>query len=227
MDNQEMFLQNEERIDKYLRGKMTQDEMSLFENDLKTDETLRRQATAMAQMVHTMAVSGKVSDMDIIKKLSEAETSEATSSTRHIGRWISIAASVVLVFFAGIKYYDYSSTVSLGKEYLSTFSTESIIRGESSETDSILAVLHNNIAEGHDLNATSKRLGELWQTAKSDTYNEYTDYAPYIGWDLAMCHLCQGHKKKAKKVLLEMSELYPQGTAMGDKVYEIIDRLKL
>ena len=48
--------QNEERINRYLFGKMSPEENTRFENDLKNDGQLRKQAESMAQMVKAMDV---------------------------------------------------------------------------------------------------------------------------------------------------------------------------
>ena len=84
--------------------------------------------------------------------------------------------------------------------------------------------MFENIIDNKNLDQAITRLSVLWQTAKQDTYNDYTDYAPYIGWYLAIAYLEDYDKDKAKDVLREMEEMYPVGTAMGDKVREILEK---
>ena len=81
------------------------------------------------------------------------------------------------------------------------------------------------MAEGKDLDDTTSRLKTLWEIAKQDAYNDYTDYAPYIGWNLAIGYLQDYEKKKAKEILLEMSQMYSEETAIGQKVHEIAQDL--
>ena len=87
-----------------------------------------------------------------------------------------------------------------------------------------IALLFENVANNEKLDETITRLSVLWKTAKIDTYNDYTDYAPYIGWYLAIAYLEDYEKDKAKEILTEMEEMYSVGTAMGDKVREILEK---
>ena len=72
---------------------------------------------------------------------------------------------------------------------------------------------------------TTSRFKTLWELSKQDTYNDYTDYSPYIGWNLAIGYLRNYEKTKAKDVLVEMKELYPEESAIGSKVRIVLDAL--
>ena len=135
------------------------------------------------------------------------------------------AASIILIFFVGYKSYDYYDTTSLGKEYTNTFPVSSIIRGEANENvETELIALFEKVTNVEDLDQTISSLVALWQIAKQDTYNEYTDYAPYIGWYLAIAYLEDYEKDRAMDILKEMEGMYPEGTAIGDKVREILNK---
>ena len=126
----------------------------------------------------------------------------------------------------GFKSYDYYDTTSLGREYSNTFPTSSIIRGEANaDVEVELTTLFNNVAEGKDLDNTTSRLETLWELSKQDTYNDYTDYAPYIGWNLAIGYLENYEKTKAKNILMEMKRTYPKGTVIGDKIATLLGML--
>ena len=147
-----------------------------------------------------------------------------TSSISSIRKFIA-AASIILIFFISYKSYDYYDTTNLGKEYANTFPITTIVRGETNESvENELATLFENVANNEKLDETITRLSVLWKTAKQDTYNDYTDYAPYIGWYLAIAYLEDYDKDKARDVLKEMEEMYLEGTAMGDKVREILEK---
>lgn len=209
---------NYDRINRYFRGEMTPEEEALFEADLANDETLMRQAEAMARMIKGMETVGCEQDKMMIEKM------KASSNRQwiHTVKWLSMAASFALFFAIGYYVYDYSRIGNLGKEYASTFPVTTIVRGEENEdVANKLTVLFDNVAKGEDLGNTIVQLSKLWELSQSDTYNEYTNYAPYIGWNLAIAHLRNHEKNKAKKVLEEMAKDYPEGTAMGDKVIEL------
>ena len=145
-------------------------------------------------------------------------------SIKNFNKFIA-AASIIIIFFVGFMSYDYYATTSLGKEYANTFPMTSIVRGNSNESvESELTTLFENVVNDKDLDQTISRLLVLWHTAKQDTYNEYTDYAPYIGWHLAIAYLEDYKKDRAMDILEEMEQMYPEGTAIGDKVRGILNK---
>ena len=226
---QEKDLLNDERISRYMQGKMNADEESAFMDELNSNEDLRNQAIAQARLVKAMKQVDeelkdalRQSDEQTIRRIAN----KAIGIKKHSARWLAIAASIVFIVFVGFKSYDYYDTTSLGKEYANTFPTSTIIRGEANiDVDTELTILFNNVAEGKDLDNTTSRLKTLWEQSKQDVYNDYTDYAPYIGWNLAIGYLEDYEKTKAKDVLNEMKEMYPEGTAMGDKVIQLGNEL--
>lgn len=224
-NTQEDILQhNEDRINRYLFGEMTADEEAVFESELQQNKTLREQAEAIAQMVKAMDVVGKEHDKELITRM-KSSASNVSAKKSWIYR-LSIAASFALILTVGYFTYDYSRIGNLGKEYASTFPVSTIVRGEEDdEAAQKLTTLFNNVANGEDLDNTIVQLKELWSLSQSDTYNSYTNYEPYIGWNLAIAYLRNHDKREAKKVLEKMATQYPQGTAMGDKVHEINNKL--
>ena len=229
---QEKDILNDERISRFLQGRMDTDEEAAFMEEMKNNDDLRNQAIAQARLVKGMKQvdeelkdAFRQADEQTIKRIAK-EASETSVSKKSSARWLAIAASVVFIVFVGFKSYDYYDTTSLGKKFANTFPTSTIIRGEANaDVDTELTTLFNNVAEGKDLDNTTSRLKTLWELSKQDTYNDYTDYAPYIGWNLAIGYLEDYEKTKAKDVLNEMKEMYPEGTAMGDKVIQLGNEL--
>ena len=226
---QEKDLLNDERISRYMKGVMNADEESAFMKELKNNEDLRNQTIAQARLVKGMKQvdeelkdAFRQSDEQTIRRIAN----KAIGIKKHSARWLAIAASIVFIVFVGFKSYDYYDTTSLGREYANTFPVSTIIRGETNaDVDAELTTLFNNVAEGKDLNNTTSRLKTLWDLSKQETYNDYSDYAPYIGWNLAIGYLEDYEKTKAKDVLNEMKEMFPEGTAMGDKVIQLGNEL--
>jgi hypothetical protein len=200
---------------------MSPGEESVFEADLQKDNTLKQQAESMARIVKGMEVVGKEHDKQLLEKM-KASSGKNTSSLR----WISIAASIALVFTVSYFVYDYSATTRLGKEYAYAFPVSEVIRGEEDEdVVNTLTLLFDNVANGKDLDNTIKQLEELWALAQSDTYNGYTTYEPYIGWNLAVAYLRNYDKKEARVVLEQLQTMYPKGTAIGDEVSTLLKKL--
>lgn len=226
---QEKDLVNDERISRFMQGLMDADEEAAFQIELKNNEELRNQAIAQARLVKGMKQVDeelkemfKRTDEQTIRNIANRVTVRKNRSTR----WLAIAASVVFIVFVGFKSYDYYDTTNLGKEYANAFPTSSIVRGESNaDVETELKVLFDNVAQNRDLDNTTSRLETLWHISKQEVYNDYTDYAPFIGWYLAIGYLENYEKVKAKAVLKEMVEIYPKGTVYSDKVLQILLRL--
>ena len=229
---EEKDLLNDERISRFLQGKMKADEEATFMEEMKNNDDLRDQAIVQARLVKGMKQvdeelkdAFRQADEQTIKRIAK-ETFETSVGKKSSARWLAIAASIVFIVFVGFKSYDYYDTTSLGKEYANTFPTTSIIRGETNTAvETELSTLFNNVAECKDLDDTTSRLSTLWELSKQDTYNDYTDFAPYIGWNLAIGYLENYEKTKAKDVLIEMKQTYPEGTALGDKVVQLINEM--
>ena len=225
---QEKDLVNDERISRFLQGLMDADEETAFQIELKNNEELRNQAIAQARLVKGMKqVDEELKDMfrhtdeQTIRKIANRVTARKNRSTR----WLAIAASIVFIVFVGFKSYDYYDTTNLGKEYANAFPTSSIVRGElNTDVESELKALFDNVAQNRDLDNTTSRLKTLWELSKQESYNDYTDYSPYIGWNLAIGYLENYEKAKAKEILKEMKQVYPEGTALGDKIREVLNR---
>ena len=226
----EKDLLNDDRISRYMQGKMDVDEESAFIEELKKDENLRSLAIAQARLVKGMKQADnelkdafRQADEQTIKRIA----TKVTGSKRHYAQWLAIAASILFVVFIGFKSYDYYDTTSLGRLHANDFPMSSIIRGDSNaDVEEELTTLFNNVAEGKDLDNTTSRLATLWELANQDTYNDYTDYAPYIGWNLAIGYLRNYEKAKAKDILEEMEKLFDNETAIGIKVRELLNKYK-
>lgn len=230
---QEKALLNDERISRFMQGKMEVDEEATFMEELNNNVDLCNQAIARARLVKGMKqVDNELRnafcqvDEQTIKRIAK-ETSETSIGKKSSARWLAIAASVVFIVFVGFKSYDYFDTTSLGKEYANAFPVSSIIRGEANtNVETELSTLFNNIAEGNDLDNTTSRLAALWELSKQDTYNDYTNYAPYIGWNLAIGYLENYEKAKARSILSEMETMYDKETIIGQKVRELIKAIE-
>lgn len=226
---QEQELLDDERISLFMQGKMSSDEEKAFLKELKNNEDLRSRAIAQARLVKGMKQvdeeikdAFRQSDERTVRGIAES----VSGKKKHSVRWYAVAASVAIFAFIGFKSYDYYDTTSLGKEYANTFPTSTIIRGDAdADVESELSMLFNNVAEGRDLDNTTSRLSILWEQSKQDVYNEYTDYAPYIGWNLAIGYLENYEKSKAKDVLLEMKSVLPKDTLLMDMIDGVLDRL--
>lgn len=222
-------LQRDERISRFLKGMMNDQEEKQFLADMESDEQLKQDAIAQARLVKGMAQV----DEELIQELktaSESKIAYSGRSRRIMFRkpitWLSVAASVAGLLFAGYKGYDYYDTTRLGMKYATAFPMDTLVRGETDyAVETELQMLFNNVVERKDLKETTKRLSELWELSNQETYNDYTDYAPYIGWYLAIGYLEDYEKEKAKTILLNMLDDVNVSIFIKDQIKLILKRL--
>lgn len=225
---QEKDLLNDERISRFLQGLMKESEEAAFIEELKNNVDLRKQAITQARLVKGMKQidedlkdAFRHADEQTIKRIA-FKTTKRENKPVH---WFAYAASIILIVFVGFKGYDYYSTVNIGKQYANTFVLSEIVRGEANaDVEEEVRTLFDNVTNGKELSKTTERLDAIWQIAKQDTYNDYTDYTPYIGWYLAIGYLRDYEKAKAKGVLLEMKDINPAGTAMGERIKDLLEK---
>lgn len=223
------MLDRDERISRYLKGLMSIQEETKFLADMESDEQLKQDAIAQARLVKGMAQV----DYELIQELKKAPTGKITSSLRppriifkRSITWLSVAASVAVLIFAGYKGYDYYDTTRLGMKYATAFPMETLVRGDTdSNVDKELQTLFENVVERKDLSATTKHLSELWEISNQETYNDYTDYAPYIGWYLAIGYLEDYEKEKAQCILHIMLDDENVSLSIKDQIKELLKRL--
>lgn len=224
------IMERDERIARYLKGLMTAEEETAFLADIESDEQLKQDAIAQALLVKGMAqVDNEL--IQELKNISESNIASLVCRKRIIYMkpitWLYAAASVVLLLFTGYKGYDYYDTTRLGMEYATSFSMGTLVRGDrDSDTDTELMTLFENVVNRKDLSSTTKRLSELWEISNQEAYNDYTDYASYIGWYLAIGYLENYEKEKARRVLVQLlmqqdgcsKALYDEVTILLDKI---------
>lgn len=213
--------QNEERINRYLFGQMSIEEEMAFENDVRKDILLKKQAEASARMVKAMAAVGGKRDKELISGLKNT-----SANRKPFFRWVSIAASFALVLTVGYQVYEYNRIGALGAEYAMAFPVSDIVRGDKDEEiEKTLSFLFEKVANGKDLDNTIIQLNDLLTLSQSDTFNDYTTYEFYIGWYLAIAHLRDHDKSKAKAILDLLLSKYPTETVVGDKILELKRKL--
>ncbi len=228
-NNMQSIIDRDERISRYLKGLMSVQEETEFLADMESDEQLKQDAIAQARLIKGMAQV----DAELVQALKALPESKVVSAIR-IRRirfrkpviWLSVAASVTVFLFAGYKGYDYYDTTRLGMRYSTAFPIETVVRGDvDSNVEEELRTLFENVAERKDLSSTTERLSELWRISNQETYNDYTDYAPYIGWYLAVGYLEDYEKGKAKLTLEQLLSHFQNRRYMKTMIDDMLNHL--
>ena len=232
----------DEMLSRYLKGQMTDYEERTFKQLLKDNETFRNKAIATARLVQAMDQVGRDNDKETIKSIRDVSLSDVEEiSAKACGtspkppriltfrRFVlsfSAAASILLCVFGGYNYYKYTQVTALGSEYLAYFPATEFSRGEADDIGNKLKGFYSNIETKSDLDTTIDDLEIMWAESRSDSYNDYTEYMPEIGWLLANAYLRNNNKSQSLEVLDVLINEYPDGTAMGDKARELKHKIE-
>jgi len=219
-NNYEIF---DAMVDKFLRRQMSASEEQEFKSELSSDTELMQRAKTIALMIKSMDVVGIERDqrlVDEIKSMDEAEFRRTAGlkpkvraiSFRHKFTGYAAAACVAgLLCWAGIHYYGFYKTVSLGNSfdyyaYNMDISDGEYMRGTSEpEVIDRLTILFDNVKENINLQETISQLESLY----AESLNEDSEYSLYdndIAWNLAIAYLKDGDRESPIPILESMIE---------------------
>ena len=226
----------EERINSFLRGEMSSEEETTFMDELKSNDVLRNKAVVAARMAKAIKTVGEEKDSLVKEALLTSNDHDIEMIVKNVTRKrsklltlriISVAASILILVISGWHYYDYRVTTGLGNEYEMMFEPSSFVRGvDTGSVEKELNSLFAKVKSGDESDNTIKRLSLLWELSTMETYNDYTDYAPQIGWNLAIAYLKDNDKAKAITVLNKLESIAEDGTAIKNMCTELNDKLK-
>ena len=226
----------EERINRFLRGEMSSEEETTFMDELKSNDVLRNKAVVAARIAKAIKTVGEEKDSLVKEALLTSNDHDIEMIVKNVTRkrsklltlrLFSVAASILILVISGWHYYDYRVTTGLGNEYEMMFESSSFVRGvDTGSVEKELNSLFAKVKSGDDSENTIKRLSLLWELSTMETYNDYTDYAPQIGWNLAIAYLKDNDKAKAITVLNKLESIAEDGTAIKNMCTELNDKLK-
>ena len=264
------LLEEDDRIDSYLKGKMSEEEERQFIKDLEENPDLKEKAILTARLVRGLKQVGSQRDKEIVdaflasseqgveavaKKVTqienaaivaeqeavyaeqeqtgtyyrrvEPEMAAKTKPIRRVSSWLAIAASLVGIVWLGIGYINYRHTTGLGEEFGDAFSPSMIIRGADtpSEAEKKLKQLFTDVKEDKNIANAIHELSLCWELSTMETFNDYTDYASEIGWNLAIAYLKDNNKQEAKKVLEKLITTSEEGSAIYNTSKQLLEEL--
>lgn len=148
-------------------------------------------------------------------------------SMRRTAKWLSIAASLFVVAWLGIEYSMYRTTTGLGEKFGNEFSSSAVIRGAEGQSAASkkLDKLFGDVRNNRNLDDAIHELSLCWELSLMETYNDYTDFSPEIGWNLAIAHLKNNDKTSAKKVLEKLVENTDKSSAVNLKAKELLSKI--
>ncbi len=119
MTREERYIEYDERIDRYLRNQMSDDERAAFEQDVDNDQELRERLVATSLLVQGIAQEGMrregKAQLAAIKQMSEEEFRQAIQVKKSKNpfwtfmKWASGAAAAAIVAYGLYTYYPLTS----------------------------------------------------------------------------------------------------------------------
>lgn len=216
----------DERIEKFLRGEMTQEEEKAFKLDLKSNKELRMRAEAISALGRGLKRKGRNEDNSVLadvashsankKSVPVTDTKPKEFSLKHIVWACSIAASVILIYnvFRGS-----DETMDLTPYYIEY--GNNVVRGEE---DSLAICQLTNLFEGiksaEDCSKCVEQLETIYLSLDTDyTYRSHSDE---IAMYLALGYIKCNRKDEAKKVLQALIDENPHGD-LAKKAEELLN----
>lgn len=207
---------NDERIDAFIRGAMTEDEETAFKQEIQSDPELRSQVLATLALVKGIRHQEAEKENVLINKGTK-------SRTRTIMLWAcSIAAMFVIIYGVRneLRYRELSAIVS---PYYSVYSMDDYSRGDvDSVTVAHLYTLFNNIQTQRDVSDIIKELAPIYATI--DTDFTYSAYANDIALNLALAYTKDDQIGKAIPILKKLEQDNPD-TPIAAKAGDILKKL--
>lgn len=233
-------LEEDDRIVAYLKGKMSAEEEIKFLKELEDNQGLRERAIATARLVKGLKDVGSEQDSEIQRVILASSRQDLESSIKKATqkkarvlslskttKWLSIAASVICMVWFGLTYNSYRTTTALGNEYDDVFNSSMIVRGQENQTEAgkTLLKLFSNVKENKNIDKTIQELSLCWELSTMSIYNDYTDYSAEIGWYLAIAHLKNNNKNKAKVVLEKLISSVGDDSFINKKAKELRSKI--
>ncbi len=232
-----------EKIERYLEGRLSKDELNAFEREISTDEGLKKEIE-LHRNLHT-----GLQDQDTVKfrkKLNELSSKSKKKTGFRLPNWLKVAA--VLIFAAvGIWVTrDTEGSNELYDKYYMQYPAEDVLRGEGTENEKtkILQTYTNgNFKEViSKLEALSSKtpgdlslkmyLGNCYlntnQTEEAIAVFESllgnTKYGEDALWYLALAHLKAQNRDRCAALLQEVSAA---NGILKDKADQLLEELRI
>ena len=195
-----------ERIERFLRDQMSEEESKAFMHDLECDDELREQAQITALMIKDLQERQAQRDAEITEEVLASKKKDKIIRT--VRYTLSLAAMFVLIFGAITLWNKQSDTDALFAQYYTTYDSTLARGGDDEAIKKELAELYNKIGAEKDLTPIITRLQTIFDgiQANKDEYADYSYYENDIAWYLALAYLKNHNLEKAKKLLKPLAD---------------------
>ncbi len=211
-----MSKDNSERMDRFFRNKMSEEEESIFLQDLNNDKELLEEAQLTALMIEGLKEWHANEETEIIEEVLASKKKRA--KIIRLVRWsMSIAAMFILIVGATIWWNSRLDTESLFNKYYTPYSVQTM-RGGDADVEKELANLFNQVGTSEDMTPVIEELQKIYNSINSEY--EYRQHSDDIAWYLALAYLKGEKPEKAKELLKSLAEKnYEKANRSAKKLY--------
>ena len=212
----------DEKIETFLRGKMSPAEAAAFKRELQEDKELRARAKTVAFLIKSMKGASVNRDKRVVDEIKGVKPFAITSRTiSFYSKIAAVAACFCLIFSITADFQvRKSNTIDLALSYSSqieSFST-GITRGDE---DSDVAKNISDIVQLSNLDERISKLKSMYEKASSEEFNELTQYHADLGLYLAITYLNNNDRKEAKVLLEQLLVQYPDNELFKTMLNEV------
>ncbi len=219
MDKNNEILQQsiDDRIDAFIRGMMTEEEETVFKQEIQSDPELRAQVLATVSLIKGIRTQN-----------AEKEKTAIQNNTKNRARallwWATSIAAVFAIFFGYSKDKRYNELSALVSPYYTEYSMDKYARGDmDSTTVANLYTLFNNIREQRNMSTIIEALEPIY--ANLDSEFTYSAYANDIAMNLAIAYIKDDQTDRAIPILEKLETDNPD-TPIAAKAQVILTKLK-
>jgi len=245
-DNYEQF---DERLERFLKDQMTDEERQQLLAELKADPELMQRAQVMALTIQQMDEARREEGekvIDIIKNTAEQQfrdklglkpaatigvTAARAAPQPKRPLWRRAATYAVAACLLGVVAFGlYTYTYRAGNELPIIvpdydYPDEALQRGTADSVATALKPLFDDVANGSRLSDVSKQLDSLYRVATSEEFNDLTNHANEIGWNAAVAYIKDGKKTEAIAILKRLCQ-ENEGKLIATRAQELINQLE-
>ena len=241
-------------IDSYLIGKLSEEEMKLFEERTKSDKDFRDRVSAVTFLskgikerqerdAKAIEDAKKISKEDVITTIKEIENREqrpAAASTEQpapasiiplwVKRVVSAAAIVLIVVGVGLDYHNSYVMKNYAGQCItmaeSDMSGEIFMKGDGDEVINDLRELFKNVEKNENLASTISKLENYYNNVTDEYAHEEDAFVDQISLALASAYIYDGQNSKAKEVLNHILNDPDASSDVKEKAKQLHDSIK-
>lgn len=216
-DNEILTDCNDERIEKYLRGAMTEEEETAFKQDIRNNPELRSQAMTMTSLIRGLQAKNGAIEKAVVKE------NTSKSRVRPVLLWACSVAAVFAIIFGFYREHRYRMLEASVSPYYTEYNMEDISRGDVDSTKvAHLYSLFTQIQDNRSVSGIIKELEPIYQSLDNDF--TYHPWANDIAWNLAVAYVKDDQIDNAVNILKKLKEENPD-TPIYTKANELIKKL--